>query len=296
MNIFNSKLNLILFNFAELIYTVCIYSREGMINQEFYRNARAYDIAFSDREFDVECDFLEYAAEKFGKFNLNGLGNKSFAELGCGPGRHAREMARRGWKSTALDISQDMIEFAVGEAQKKNLHIEPVVADMCDYTLSEPVSLTATLMESISHLVTNEQMVSHFQSVARNTVPGGIYVIEATHPLFFFPDNEPNTWVSRRGKTRVEITFGLPTDEYDSVKQQWMVTSRLKIRENGNTEVVVENHYPIRWWLAQEMLALIELADVFDKYWFYGSMYTIPPVGLDDSEDSDAMVIILRVK
>jgi SAM-dependent methyltransferase len=267
-----------------------------MLNKEFYRNARAYDIAFSDREFDVECDFLEYAAAEFGTINLNGPDNKSFVELGCGPGRHAREMARRGWRSTALDISQDMIEFAVEEARRKNLKIEPVVADMCDYTLSKPVALSATLMESISHLVTNEQMVSHFKAVARNTVPGGIYVIEATHPLFFFPDNEVNTWVSRKGKTRVEITFGLPTDEYNSVKQQWMITSRLKIKEGENPEAVVENKSPIRWWLAQEMLALIELAGVFNKCWLFGSMYTIPPVELDDSEDSDAMVIILRVK
>jgi hypothetical protein len=114
--------------------------------------------------------------------------------------------------------------------------------------------------------------------------------------LFFFPDNEVNTWVSRKGKTRVEITFGLPTDEYNSVKQQWMITSRLKIKEGENPEAVVENKSPIRWWLAQEMLALIELAGVFNKCWLFGSMYTIPPVELDDSEDSDAMVIILRVK
>jgi hypothetical protein len=151
-------------------------------------------------------------------------------------------------------------------------------------------------MESISHLVTNEQMVNHFKAVAQNTVSGGIYVIEATHPMFFFPDNEPNTWVSRRGKTRVEITFGLPTDEYDSVKQQWMVTNRMKIKEGKEPEVVVTNQSPIRWWLAQEMLALIELSGVFDKCWLYGSMSYVPPVELDNTEDSDAMVIILKVK
>jgi SAM-dependent methyltransferase len=267
-----------------------------MINKEFYRNARAYDIAFSDREFDVECDFLEYAIGEFGNLNINGTGNKSFVELGCGPARHAREMARRGWRSTALDISSDMIEFACEEAHKENLDIESVVDDMCDYKLSKPAALTATLMESISHLVTNEQMVNHFKAVAQNTVSGGIYVIEATHPMFFFPDNEPNTWVSRRGKTRVEITFGLPTDEYDSVKQQWMVTNRMKIKEGKEPEVVVTNQSPIRWWLAQEMLALIELSGVFDKCWLYGSMSYVPPVELDNTEDSDAMVIILKVK
>jgi SAM-dependent methyltransferase len=266
------------------------------LNKEFYRNARAYDIAFSDREFDVECDFLEWAAGNYSNIKTNGSDTRSFIELGCGPGRHAREMAKRGWKSTALDLSQDMIEFATLEAHRQKLDIEPVVADMCDYHLSKPVALTATMMESISHLITNEQMIDHFRSVARNTLPGGIYVIEATHPQFFFPDDEPNSWVSRRGKTRVEITFGLPTDKYDSVKQQWMVTYRMKIKEGDNPEVIVENQSPIRWWLAQEMRSLIELSGVFDQYWFSGSMYTIPAIDLDDSEESDAMVLVLRVK
>lgn len=266
------------------------------MNKEFYRNARAYDIAFSDREFDIECDFLEWVIREYSKINTNGSDTKSFIELGCGPGRHAREMARRGWKSTALDISQEMIEFAAEEARREKLDIDPVVADMCDYKLSKPVALTATMMESISHLITNEQMISHFRAVARNTLPGGIYVIEATHPMFFFPDDEPNTWVSRRGKTRVEITFGLPTDEYDSIKQQWMVTTRMKIKEGKEAEIIVENQSPIRWWLAQEMLALIELSGVFDKCWFSGSMYSIPAIDFDNSEDSDAMVIILKIK
>ena len=89
------------------------------MNKEFYRNARAYDIAFSDREFDVECDFLEWAIREYSNINTNGSDTKSFIELGCGPGRHAREMARRGWKSTALDISQDMIEFAAEEVAEE---------------------------------------------------------------------------------------------------------------------------------------------------------------------------------
>ena len=156
MNIFNSILNLFLFNFAELLYNNLPFNtRERMLNKEFYRNARAYDIAFSDREFDVECDFLEWAISKYGNIKTNGLDTKSFIELGCGPGRHAREMAKRGWKSTALDISHDMIDFATEEAHREKLDIEPVVADMCDYKLSKPVALSATMMESISHLINN---------------------------------------------------------------------------------------------------------------------------------------------
>jgi hypothetical protein len=42
------------------------------------------------------------------------------------------------------------------------------------------------------------------------------------------------------------------------------------------------------------MKLMIEKAGCFEKAWFFGSMYFIPPKPLDESEDSDAMVIVLR--
>lgn len=267
-----------------------------MAGKEFYRNAYAYDIAFNDREFNTECDFLEWCLNEYSLLTNEQLPPKSFLELGCGPAKHVREFAKRGWRSVGIDLSKDMVQFAKDEAARENLDVELFVGDMTNFTLDKPVNLAATLMESISHLVTNEQMVSHFQSVAKNLTPGGIYIIEATHPMFYHPDDEPNTWVSSENGTEVEITFGLPTDSFNTVTQQWLVTSIMKIREHGKDEIVVESKTPIRWYLAQELKALVELSGVFDKYWLFGSLYSIPPFELDDTTNSDSMVLVLRTK
>lgn len=265
-----------------------------MESNNFYRNARAYDIAFSDRDFDVECDFIEWCLKHYSEIDKRRK-KFSFLELGSGPSRHAREFAGRGWKSYALDLSKEMLDFAAEEAEREGVLIETVHADMSNFKLKEKVDVAATLMESISHLTTNEQMISHFKSVAKALKPGGIYIIEATHPQFFFPDNEPNVWTSRKGKTKVEITFGLPTDKYNSVTQVWDVTTRMIIREKGE-EYRSETTTPLRWYLAREIKALIELSKAFEKHWMFGSMYFIPPKPLDESEDSDSMVIVLKKK
>ncbi len=264
--------------------------------KEFYANARAYDIAFQDREFDVECDFLEWALKKHGKVSKDELAKKSFIELACGPGRHAREMAKRGWTSAALDLSPEMSEYAAYEAEQEGLNVKAIVADMTKFSTRRKYTLAATLMESISHLTTNEQIVSHFKSVAKNLQPGGIYVIEATHPMFYFPDDEANKWTCREGSTKVEITFGVPSDKFNSVTQVWDITTKMRIWESKELVRVSEAVSPVRFYLAQEMKLLIEQSGVFDKYWMYGSMYNIPPKPLDTSEDSDAMVIVLRTK
>lgn len=262
--------------------------------KEFYRLAKAYDIAFGDREFDKECDFLEFCFDKYCKIE-NKNSQKYFLELGAGPARHVREMARRGWNSTALDISEDMCIYAFSESKNENLNIKTVCADIIHFDLPEPVSLTATLMESISHILTNDQMISHLKSVSRNLLPGGLYIIEATHPMHYFPDNEPNSWTSYDGGTKVEITFGDPGDYFNTVTQIWNITSKLKITGEG-TEHSVETKSQIRWYLAQEIKALIDLSGEFDECFFFGSLYSIPPCELDDSEKSDSMVIVLRKK
>lgn len=264
--------------------------------KDFYKNARAYDIAFNDREFDTECSFLEWALTKHGKVKSKKNKNKSFIELACGPARHAREMVKRGWNTYALDLSEEMVAYAAMEAEKEGLKITAIEADMTKFKLKKPVMIACTLMESISHLVTNEQMISHLKSVSKNLVSGGIYVIEMTHPMFYFPDDEANTWITKEGDTSVEITFGIPSDTYNSVTQQWMITTKMKIKEGKESPITFESQSPIRWYLAQEMKALIELSGAFEKYWMYGSMYNIPGKELDTSEDSDAMVIVLRKK
>jgi SAM-dependent methyltransferase len=262
------------------------------MSKEFYRNAKAYDVAFLDRDFDDECDFLEWCYSNLGKVKESK--KKRFLELACGPARHAREFSKRNWKSYALDLSDEMVEYAVHEAKKENIEITGIVDDMINFKLEKKISLACTLMESIAHITTNDDMIKHLQSVSENLRPGGIYVIEATHPQFFFPDKEPNTWKSKQGKFSVEITFGDPNDSYNSLSQTWLSTTRMKIKNGDAPEVVTESISEVRWYLLQEMKLMIEKAGCFEKVWFFGSMYFIPPKPLDESEDSDAMVIVLR--
>jgi len=148
-------------------------------------------------------------------------------------------------------------------------------------------------MESITHLTTNAQIVAHLQAVAHNLQPGGLLVIESAHPATLWRDNLPNAWTARDGATEIEALFGLADDPYDAVTQVWTVTSRLSIREPGLPERIVETRYPHRWCLAQELRALIDLSGAWDASWWYGNL-AIPPHPLDDSDDSERMVVVLR--
>ncbi len=261
----------------------------------FYKYAKAYDIAFAGRDYKEECDFIEWCYKTHAVCNDKENSKPAFLELGCGPAHHAREFARRNWRSVALDLSKEMLEYAELVSGKEKLTLDYIEADMCEFNLERPINAAGIFTESITHLLTNEQFLSHLKSVAKNLLPGGIYVIETAHPLFFFPDDEPNIWEAEENGFKVKMLFGKPSDEYDPFLQQWSVTTRLEIKDNGNPKEIFESTSKHRWFLAQELRALIELSGVFDKYWIYGNM-EIPPGPLDSSEDSDCMVVVLRVK
>jgi hypothetical protein len=173
---------------------------------------------------------------------------------------------------------------------------------MTDFTLDQPVALAANLMESLSHLVTNEQVVAHMRAVSRNLLPGGIFVIEMAHPDSIWRDNLPNIWLSRSTDsdifrdppyTEVDVLFGAADDQFDWISQQWLVTTRLRIRDEGQPERVVEHRFPHRWYLAQELKALIDLSGAFSQSWWFGNML-VPPPPLDGSPDSERMIVVLR--
>src|SRR5487761_2430820 len=118
-----------------------------MSSPDFYRNTHAYDIAFGDRDFSAECDFLTWCLDTHGI----GSTQPSFLEVPCGPARHAREFASRGWRSIGLDMSTDMLEYATQAANVEGVKLKTLCADMCAFSLDEPVCLIANMMESLTH-------------------------------------------------------------------------------------------------------------------------------------------------
>lgn len=267
-----------------------------MDNKEFYRNARAYDIAFSDRDFAIECDFLEWCLNEHSTLRVKDKKNKSFLEMASGPSRHTIEFAKRNWRSIALDNSPDMLGYAEELAEKEGVKIDTIAEDMTKFKMKKPVLLAATMMESIAHINTNEQMLSHLKCVSDSLVPGGIYVIEATHPNGFFPEDEANIWTEEKDGMKVKITFGLPSDHYDYITQVWNVTTKLDIWNGTGKKYTTTSKINLRWYLAQEIKALIDLSGAFEKYWFYGNAYSIPPYQFDNSDEADSMIIVLRKK
>src|SRR5215472_6900514 len=99
-----------------------------------YDDPQLYQIACAYRDISSEVDaLLAWAARHW---PVAGGGPSAVLELAAGPAGHALELARRGLRSTALDINPAMCSWASERAAQAGLALEVIEADMRDFKLT----------------------------------------------------------------------------------------------------------------------------------------------------------------
>ncbi|RYG40492.1 class I SAM-dependent methyltransferase, partial [bacterium] len=70
-----------------------------------------------------------------------------FLDVGCGTGRHAVELAKRGHRVTGIDISAGMLNVARARAQQAGVEVEFIKADAREFTLDRQFDYAICLCE-----------------------------------------------------------------------------------------------------------------------------------------------------
>lgn len=236
-------------------------------HHELYRRAEIYDIAFEFRDFAAECEFMIRCHAE-----ARGSAATSWLELAAGPGRHTLEMARRGLRCTALDLSPEMVAYGIGLAASCGLTIDHREGDMIEFAVEEPVDLAATLLDSITYVLDAGMMTRHLHAVADALVDGGIYIVERSHPADLFGDERAGSeWEMTRDGVTVRVRWGSDDDPFDPVTQIIETSVRLEVGDGDHSEVI-EDRSRERIYTATEFAALVTLNGRFHMVARYGAM------------------------
>jgi SAM-dependent methyltransferase len=104
-----------------------------------------YSFMFSEEAFRAAVEQVD------GLLALTGVQQGGVLDLGCGPGRHAVPLARRGFDVTAVDLSR----FLLGEAQRyataEKVTPEFVRADMRAFRRPDTFGLALSLFSSFGY-------------------------------------------------------------------------------------------------------------------------------------------------
>jgi SAM-dependent methyltransferase len=217
---------------------------------------------------------------------------RSVLELAAGPAEHARELARRGLSATALDLSPAMCGRARDLAKAAGIQLTVVEADMRDFSLPGPVDLAITMLNSLCHLLTLDDMLRHLGCVARHLRPDGLYIAELAHPADFLAAEHRTSseWNTEVSDGIVSVRWGAH-DQIDPVTQVISEHVSVTYHKRGGSVRTVSDVVPNRFWTATEMVAAIRLASGFTVAASYGDFDADVPV---DAAEAWRMILVLR--
>jgi SAM-dependent methyltransferase len=119
---------------------------------------------------DVECG--SYGADLELWEQLADRAGGPVLELGCGTGRVALHLARRGHAVVGLDLDPELL--AVLASRAAGLPIETLAADACDFPRQTGIGLGLAPMQFLQLLDDSEERVACLGRVAESLRPGGL--------------------------------------------------------------------------------------------------------------------------
>ena len=173
-------------------------------------------------------------------------------DLGCGTGRHTRELAKRGLQVIGLDLSMTLLQVASKEFEGK-LNCNFVRADMRKLPINTQFSLVVSLFTSFAYFKTDAEHLDLMQSIGAKIKPGGCFILDSPNPKFVV-SNVSSCPESSRTVDGVEIS-----------EKRWIdyQENRVLKKISINSDTVAKQYYEsVRLFEREELEHMMQLADI----------------------------------
>lgn len=154
--------------------------KQSWYEQLFENYAQTYDKEIFTQGTLQEVDFLEK--------EIGSNKNISILDVGCGTGRHSIELAKRGYKVTGIDLSNDQLKAASQKAKGANVNVNFLQMDARNIWLTEKFDLAIMLCEGGFPLMeTDGENFEILKNVISNLNPGGKFIfttLSVLYPIF----------------------------------------------------------------------------------------------------------------
>ncbi|OGP81105.1 MAG: hypothetical protein A2Z13_07950 [Deltaproteobacteria bacterium RBG_16_64_85] len=98
-------------------------------------------------------------------------------DLGCGRGRHAIPLARRGYRVAGVDISENMLRLARSRAEREGVQVEWVKEDMRTFCRQDAFDLALSLFTSFGYFSDAENQTV-LDNIGKSLKQGGALLLD----------------------------------------------------------------------------------------------------------------------
>lgn len=164
----------------------------------FNEYARYYDLLYRDKDFAGEAEYVHALIKS------HAPGARSVLNLGCGSGRHDRELVHRGYQITGVDLSEEMLVAARDAAQHISA-LNYVRGDIRAFRLEQSFDVVISLFHVMSYQTTNDDLTAAFETASRHLKPGGVFIFDCWYGPGVLSER-PTVRVKELGDEAVTVT------------------------------------------------------------------------------------------
>jgi SAM-dependent methyltransferase len=237
-----------------------------------YSQATYYDIVF---ERDVSHE-LNFAFNTYRE--LNGREPQALIDIACGPGYHALLAAQRGLRTIGLDLREEMVQLGAEKAAALGIDVSWLAEDMRTFALQPSVDIALNMFDSFDVLQTDQDVIDHFHAMYNNITPGGIYMIDLSHPRdTAYGVYGDFAYTGYRDGIHVKIQWEVHSG-FDLLTGLSDATTHLYATLPDGTVEHFESRAQERMYLPRELNALVREAGGFKNIGWYGSFRKNQPL------------------
>ena len=138
--------------------------------------AASYDRLTSDVDYESWVDFAQAILEK------EELQPRTVADLACGTGSATRILAERGYRVTAVDLSEEMLTDAMDKCADLENIPTFVHQNLAELKLPRAVDMAVCFLDSLDYILDPADCERAIQRTYRALNPGGIFIFDVNTP------------------------------------------------------------------------------------------------------------------
>ena len=155
----------------------------------FENYGKKYDSESYTQGTDGECDFIER--------EINFDKSLKILDVGCGTGRHAIELSKRGYNVTGIDLSESQLKRAKEKAAENNLTIDFQRQDARSLPFNNEFDVAIMLCGGgFSLMETDEMNFEILKNVTKSLKPQAKFIFNAPNGLFPLHNNVDEFYAS----------------------------------------------------------------------------------------------------
>jgi SAM-dependent methyltransferase len=213
-----------------------------------------YDLIYRDKDYAGEAGFVADLIEQYAPRQADAP--ILVLDLACGTGRHAMELAARGYVVEGSDISSGMVAVARNSATERGLDVR---FHECSFQTADAIpgsfDVVLAMFAALGYLTHFADFELTLRNVGKKMATGGIFIFDVWNGAAVVSQYSPHkVRYEADDKRKVERVSRTTVDE---VAQQAFVKFEFKVEyTDGVVKHFSEDHH-VRFYFPQEMVDLL---------------------------------------